>query len=404
MDLSQKPKILIVDDAPENIHILIEILKENYATIIATNGETALKKAQSIPFPDLILLDILMPDMDGYEVLRRLKAVECTKNIPVIFITAMNEVGDETKGLEIGAIDYITKPISPPIVLARVKNHLTLKKYRDHLEELVAERTSKLEIAMDALKQAMDALKSAKEKAESANNAKSNFLMIISHELRTPLNGILTAADFISSCDTKEDLESIEKMIKSSSNSLLKSIENILEFTKSKYSKIELIENPFRFNDILSKIKSNFFHKGENIQLKMAIELDENIPDILIGDSERILGILNHLMENSAKFTLNDPTAILSVKVNERFEEYIMLQFSLKDYGIGIEPENFEKVFEPFWQVDASISRHYDGAGIGLSLCKELVNLMRGEIWIESEINKGSTFHFTVNLKTLKNN
>ncbi|MBF0121396.1 MAG: response regulator [Desulfobacterales bacterium] len=392
IDSSKKPRILIVDDVPENIRMLIEILKKDYATIPATNGEAALKKAQTEPIPDLILLDILMPDMDGYEVLRRLKVVEGTKNIPVIFITAMNETGDETKGLEIGAIDYITKPISPGIVIARVRNHLTLKKYRDHLEELVAERTSKLE-------KAMDALKLAKEKAESANKAKSNFLMIMSHELRTPLNGILSASEFISSCDTKEEIDEMLEIIKSSSNSLLYSIENILEFTKSKDGTLELIENPFRLNNTLSKIKRHFLHKGVNIELKLSIEMDKNIPDILVGDSNHILGILNHLMENAAKFTINEPTAILYVKVNEMSEEYILLQFSIKDNGIGINSENFKKIFEPFWQVDTSSSRKYDGVGIGLSLCKELVNLVRGDIWVESEINKGSTFHFTAHLK-----
>ncbi|MBF0119381.1 MAG: response regulator [Desulfobacterales bacterium] len=152
----EKKKILIVDDERFNIDILIDTLKD-YETIIAKSGEQAFKRLDKI-LPDLILLDIMMPEMDGYEVLKRLKAEDRTTHIPVIFITAMNEAGDETKGLEIGAIDYIAKPISPPIVRARVKNHLTLKNYRDHLEELVKKRTEQLLMTQDVAIQSMGVL------------------------------------------------------------------------------------------------------------------------------------------------------------------------------------------------------------------------------------------------------
>ncbi len=128
-----EPIILIVDDTPENIDILNDVLK-NYKRKIATNGERALKIANASSPPDIILLDIMMPGMDGYEVCRQLKATEKTRDIPVIFITAMNEVENETKGLEMGAVDFITKPISPPVVKARVKNHLDLKNARERLE------------------------------------------------------------------------------------------------------------------------------------------------------------------------------------------------------------------------------------------------------------------------------
>lgn len=132
----QKHRILIVDDAPENIKILGQVLKSDHTVSFATNGENALRIARSDIPPDLILLDIMMPGLDGYEVCRRLKADRKTRNIPVIFITAMSEVEDETRGLEIGAVDYITKPFSRAIVKARVKTHLELKRHRDMLENL----------------------------------------------------------------------------------------------------------------------------------------------------------------------------------------------------------------------------------------------------------------------------
>jgi CheY-like chemotaxis protein len=123
-----KPKVIIVDDAPENIRMLIEILKKDYATIPATSGEAGLAKALIAPLPDLILLDIMMPGIDGYEVCKRLKAIEKTKDIPVIFITAISEAMDNAKAFSLGAADYITKPFYASTIKARVKNHITLRK------------------------------------------------------------------------------------------------------------------------------------------------------------------------------------------------------------------------------------------------------------------------------------
>ncbi|MDX2496446.1 MAG: response regulator, partial [Desulfobacterales bacterium] len=141
VDNANKQKILIVDDTPENIQILMETLKDDYKIVAAINGEKALKMAEMIPLPDIILLDIMMPGMDGYEVCNRLKDNEKTRGIPVVFITALSEEEDEAKGLALGAVDYIAKPINPELVKARVRNHLELKDYRDHLEKLVEERT-----------------------------------------------------------------------------------------------------------------------------------------------------------------------------------------------------------------------------------------------------------------------
>ena len=131
MEVIRKPKLLIVDDTPENIQVLMETLKDQYTIVAAINGEKALKLALAEPLPDLILLDIMMPEVDGYEVCRRLKSQEPTQNIPVIFVTAKSEVEDETLGFELGAADYITKPFSIPVVKARVKAHLELKRLRD---------------------------------------------------------------------------------------------------------------------------------------------------------------------------------------------------------------------------------------------------------------------------------
>ncbi len=142
--MEEKQRILIVDDTPSNIRILNDILRDEYSISISTNGADALELANSENRPDLILLDIMMPEMDGYEVCRRLKASERTKNIPVLFVTAKTDIEDEKMGLELGAVDYIAKPISPPVVISRVRNHMNLHLYQEHLEELVARRTKQI--------------------------------------------------------------------------------------------------------------------------------------------------------------------------------------------------------------------------------------------------------------------
>lgn len=150
-----KDKILIVDDIAENIHFLIEILKDDYSLVAAKDGETALDFAMQTPHPDLILLDIVMPGMDGYDVLVKLKANPKTAKIPVIFVTALGEVGNESKGLELGAIDYVVKPFVPELLKARVRNHLELKSYRDSLQQQVDARTKQLKHSKEAAIQAM---------------------------------------------------------------------------------------------------------------------------------------------------------------------------------------------------------------------------------------------------------
>lgn len=148
LDFTEKQTILAVDDTPENLQLIHGLLKDDYRLKIANRGEAALKIAATLPVPDLILLDIMMPEMDGYEVCKRLKADHITSDIPVIFLTAKVEIEDEEKGFEVGAVDYITKPISPPILKARVRTHLMLKGARDYLKDQNAYLEQELERRM----------------------------------------------------------------------------------------------------------------------------------------------------------------------------------------------------------------------------------------------------------------
>ena len=185
MNLNAKPRILIVDDTKANILILENLLNEDYDVNSAFNGVDALDIASGAEIPDLILLDIMMPEMDGYEVCRRLKKDIATRDIPVIFVTALTDVDDEARGLSLGAVDYITKPLNPHLVRARVKNQLELKRHRDHLEELVRERTEELEITQEVTIECMASLAECRD-PETGGHIKrtQNYIQALAVEMR----------------------------------------------------------------------------------------------------------------------------------------------------------------------------------------------------------------------------
>ncbi len=197
--------VLIVDDTPDNISVMSSLLKDLYRVKVATNGETALKIASSHDAPDIILLDIMMPGMDGYEVCRQLKSSVLTKKIPVIFITSLLETEDETKGFDIGAVDYITKPVSPPIVLARVKTHLALYDQNRTLEEKVRERTEDLVHGRDVTIHSMAVL------AETRDNETGDHIMRTKNYVRILAERLMVHPRFRDYLD----LESVELLFKS---------------------------------------------------------------------------------------------------------------------------------------------------------------------------------------------
>ncbi len=247
-------------------------------------------------------------------------------------------------------------------------------------------------------------LKIAKEKAETSTRAKSAFLANMSHEIRTPMNGILGIADLLSYNDLDQQSLDFVEIIKSSGQTLLELINEILDLSKLEAGQIQLEMQKFDLTDFIAETCQIFLHQAEKKGLNLIYEIAPNVPKECLGDSFRIRQILNNLIGNGLKFTQQGTVKVLvkkheftSKKIDENSAS-VIIYFAIEDTGIGIAKSDYSKLFESFSQVDASTTRRYGGTGLGLAICKQLVNLMGGEIGVKSTLNQGSTFWFTVPL------
>jgi len=368
IDKDQISKILIVDDVQLNLDLMKEILSEKgYMIATAINGKSAIAKAKAHKF-DLILLDVILPDIDGFDVCAHLKSNSQTNDIPIIFLTAKKEKEYIIKGFNLGAVDYIPKPFSKEELLARVNLHLTLRKYQDELIR-------------------------SKEMAEASAKAKAIFLANISHEIRTPMNGIIGMIDILKRTPlTAEQLEYVD-IIGISGENLLMIINDVLDFSKIEAGQITFEYIRFNLCDEINEVVKILRYKAIQKNLDLSFEIAPDVPQLLIGDPLRLKQVLINLCTNSIKFTANGFVRVF-VKLVDQNECAVRLYFEVQDTGIGISPENQLKLFKSFSQAEASTTRKYGGTGLGLAISKNLVHLMGGEIGIISEEGKGAIFHF----------
>ncbi|MBF0181652.1 MAG: response regulator [Magnetococcales bacterium] len=356
--------VLLVDDQPENIDIIREGLDAHFRVLVATNGVMALQVIERMR-PDIVLLDIMMPVMDGYETLAQMKANPETTGIPVIFLTARSEEQDEDKGLAMGAMDYIRKPAAPRIILARVRNLYNL---------LEAQR----------------ALQAAKQAAEAANRAKSVFLANMSHEIRNPLNGILGMAELLAELNLPEPHRSRLDTLRGSGEGLLVIINDILDFSKIEAGKLTLREIDFDPVALLEELRVLFSPQAARKGIGLAFAHD-GLPRLLRGDPTRLRQILTNLISNAVKFTETGGVEVSVSRMREQGER-LWLRLQVRDSGIGISPENRELLFQAFSQVDGSVARRFGGTGLGLAITRSLADLMGGTIEVSSAFGEGSLF------------
>lgn len=394
--------ILVVDDVSKNLQILGSILDEvGYSTTFAISGIQALERLDTAK-PDLILLDMMMPDMNGLEVCSILKSDPDTAEIPVIFLTASQETEHILQAFDKGAVDYLTKPFNTRELLARVRNHLELKHTRDQLKKALKELVE----SRDA------ALKSAQ--------VKSQFLANMSHEIRTPMNGVLGMTELLLQTPLNSQQIDYVQTLRNSGNNLLVIINEILDYSKLESGEMRLDYEEFELKTRLADITKFFQSQIINKDLSLSLIYDESIPQRVIGDFHKIRQILTNLIGNAIKFTESGQIQVIVTKnsglyreinaefltnnqgfPDNKYQNICQLKFEVKDTGIGIRPEDQAQIFKSFFQAESSPSRHYAGTGLGLAICEQLVQLMNGKIGVESEFGKGSKFWFTINLEFL---
>ncbi len=411
---TQKVHILVVDDTRDNLRLLSNMLTEQgYKVRPAPDGRRAISSAQS-RLPDLILLDIMMPGMDGYAVCEQLRADERTKEIPVIFLSALNETMDKVRAFNIGGVDYITKPFQAEEVLARVKTHLELAGMRKHLQE----QNTLLSQEIVEHKRTKAELQRARDAADAANTAKSVFLSNMSHELRSPLTAILGFVQVMvrSSTLPPEHHENVD-IIRRSGEHLLTLINQVLELSKIEAGRMALDETNVDVYRLLADVEDMFRVKAEEKHVRLLVEQSEEVPQYVRTDEIKLRQVLINVLNNALKFTEEGGVAVRvrrvfshqsSVFSEQRSSDNCLLNtdncilvFEVEDSGPGITPEEIEHVFEAFRQTETG-RQSSEGTGLGLPISRQFIRLMGGDMQVKSEAGHGTLFTFEIQVQVVE--
>ena len=364
----KKSSILLVDDVPANLKLLGGILHdEGYGIRSAINGELALEVAEKEK-PDLILLDIMMPGIDGFEVCRRLKANPGLADIPVIFISAMGDTGAIVKSLTLGGVDYINKPFQAEEVIARVSTHLKLHK------------------------QSMALLNLNKELQE-LNVTKDKFFSIIAHDLRGPLGGFLGLTKIIANEPqilTDDQNKEMASALYSSAQNTYDLLQNLLEWSQMVRGNTTFIPQNLVLKDIITECLSLATESAREKSISLIMEISDELQ--VFADSNMLQTIIRNLLSNSIKFTRHRGRVTIAAEPAENN----MIVISVKDTGIGMNNEMVQNIFRIDVNTKRTGTNNEASTGLGLLLCKEFVEKHGGEIVVKSVENKGSEFFFTI--------
>lgn len=414
--------ILVVDDRLENAALLFNILSEHgYEVRQVINGKQALNAAYYDP-PDIILLDIMMPDLDGYEVCQKLKESEKTAQIPIIFLSALDRENDKVKAFEIGGVDYITKPFQVREVLARVEHQLIIQQQR----QIIAEQNQKLIQQNQNLQELNDRLLEANQELEQ-------FSYIVSHDLQSPLQSTIGFARLLGKkyeevLDVKAN-HYIDRIIEGS-NRMNRLISDLLA-----YSRIQSRGKPFELidlNDIIQDVQVSLDWAIDKHQAEIICE--RPLPKVM-GDETQLQQLFQNLIGNGIKFNrpnvsprinilvqeLSNSVSAITQHIDQQTEncfcgtlhqeperkEFVQVMerpveilpkkawlIGIQDNGIGIPDREFDTIFQIFQRLHTN--QEYPGTGIGLTICKKIVERHGGNIWLKSEVDVGTTFYFTL--------
>lgn len=364
----EKPRVLIVDDEKANLKILSELLNSEAEVSVAKSGIQGIWKAEKL-LPDLILLDIVMPEMDGFETIKKLKQSKSLSEVPVIFITGLDTADNEKYGLDLGALDYIRKPFNASVVKTRIATHLKLIRQTKTLKQLSV-------------------------KLMDADEAKSRFLANMSHEIRTPLTAIIGYAELIQQNEISgmENGQAVD-IIANSGKHLLNLINDILDLSKIEAEKLQIEEMqvvlPLMLDEIFALIKP----KVEEKELSFDLEIEYPIPSHIQTDPTRLKQILINLLNNAIKFTDDGSVRLLVTAEEDK------IKFNVVDTGIGIGEEQQKRIFSAFEQADVSVTRKFGGTGLGLNISKYLSTRLGGDLKVTSMPGLGSDFEASIGLE-----
>lgn len=395
----RKYTILYVDDEESNLRIFKNTFRKDYNILTATSGTEGLEVLNSQDV-DLILTDQRMPGMSGIDFLK--KAFSKYPELNRILVTAYSDYDVLREAVnELKIFQYVEKPWREEDIKTTIDSALEIHRLKIENQNLTSSLLVKneeltrinkeLSAEIDRHKQTQLELIKEKEYAENCNRLKSAFLANMSHEVRTPMNSIMGFVDLIFedyiSQETKREYMNI---VQGSCSQLLHIIDNIIEISKIDSGNVELRKVKFEVNDVVNYVYKSFSAKvGQNISLSCNLA-QESI--LIYNDSLKLEQVLKNLLDNALKFTTKGVVEFgVQLKADQVF-------FYVKDTGIGIDPENFNLIFERFSQVENAFSRKYGGNGLGLAISKAYIENMGGKIWVESELGKGATFNFTIPL------
>lgn len=358
--------ILIVDDIMDNLNMLADLLEEQGHTVrIAMHGKAALQSVQEDP-PDVILLDIQMPGMNGYEVCERLKADEQTRDIPIIFLSALSETSDILKGFEAGGIDYVSKPFQFREVVARVNSQLTLAHQR---REIAALREKD------------------QQQFEQLSKMKDRFLHATAHDLKNPLTGVLLYSQLLRTLEENEldRLDEVADGIEGSARKMQRLITDILDLAQMQIGD-NLSLHPTDVRPLLEKAVQDNRILAQEQKIQISLEIpDEKI--ILHLDNHQFERVMDNLISNALKYTQEGGDVRVWLRPKNGYVE-----IAVEDSGIGIPEEDIPHLFEAFYRVRKPSHKKMSGTGLGLSIVDAIVQQHGGELALESEVGKGSVF------------